>query len=1069
MHPKVQIHGSCNKIKDQLEKQAQAGRAILVKAVDNGGLAADACQIAQDYDVDSLVIMRWVNLPGYPEGIPNYAIEPVKAGNDIATAIKLKLSQTPELRPYYGQFYVSIFNEIRTQIDPDSPNYNNMHPVEWIAIAGQAAAQSLLAIGVSSTVFSFNAGTPEPEDWLRFPGMVSFLKFASENRDNVLIDFHEGFIGGDLDDDWIDYYPHLIGRFVYMIEACDYLEIERCRFVISEFAFNYADMPGQEHALGQIRGMLTNVYQPFLSFGTLFLWTGDYLGVHKPLANKVCAFANDKLWSFILTADLDVEIDEPGGPSGPGSFDNILFNPSFEFGWQNLPPGPGDLINQQPAGWKLEIIPIGQQAWDFVNAKTGDPVVTTGIPEATHKHNNSLPEDEQAGGPKALVLDGNYVYKIFASNMIHASRLVQVIVDLEPNAWYRFTVPVQVHYNNILNEPDDVEVRLEINGIKRDILAKDLPDRKYVYLDLDGQANEDGIAVVHLYSVTKWANSRDFFYDDLSFSFVRNDVPDAPDPECRGLPREQYKRIYWVYHDSLTESQRLELYRRAAVAQRTIGPSFDDSGLGDLNDKTAICFAVPESEKQEFIDFYEQYYPGTKIEFRPFEEPPQDPFVGLQFGQPLSTIYILTSKFNDSREYANGKHEGVDYAPHVHLSTPSYVLALLDGKVTYIGFSPEGYGNYIIVEHYYNGVQFFIYHAHMSATFVSVNELVSQGQPLGICGDSGRATGRHVHLTWKTPGYGLDGYVVDDVRDPLPHMPTTQLPAPEPKVDLEFGIHDESGANWMRANDVSGYSIHSVALKEHTTIDFSSYAAAGIKMLVRLNWGYKPEGTLPSPNNKQDQDMFVHACLETMKTSKGIWGWVIGNEFNNPNEFPNGTHLEPAYVAAIYNRIWLARPTSARLTIGATDPYYGPGSDNRKYWTEILAKVNGLSFLTYHPKTQDSDPDNVDSNAKFSDDPLKWQYLHLRSYQPLMEVVPIKFKNLPVIMSEVNPQRKNNGQLGWQISTSAEWVRRAAAHFDNWNKQPGTTKVQGVIFYRWNFDEWAMKDLNEALGVIKGL
>lgn len=85
---------------------------------------------------------------------------------------------------------------------------------------------------------------------------------------------------------------------------------------------------------------------------------------------------------------------------------------------------------------------------------------------------------------------------------------------------------------------------------------------------------------------------------------------------CWGQPREQYKRVYWVVPPSLPDDERQELYGDAALENVTCGPSYDDAGIGALEDKTAVLLAIPDDEQDEYREWFAEHYPGTKVEFK---------------------------------------------------------------------------------------------------------------------------------------------------------------------------------------------------------------------------------------------------------------------------------------------------------------------------------------------------------------------------------------------------------------------------------------------------------------------
>jgi murein DD-endopeptidase MepM/ murein hydrolase activator NlpD len=333
-------------------------------------------------------------------------------------------------------------------------------------------------------------------------------------------------------------------------------------------------------------------------------------------------------------------------------------------------------------------------------------------------------------------------------------------------------------------------------------------------------------------------------------------------------------------------------------------------------------------------------------------------------------------------------------------------------------------------------------------------------------------TGKIVRIT----GPAANNYVPVEVarHDLRPASPDADEPVSArievavAPVKLELGLHNEDGGDWMRDNGVLGWALHTFALRTSAAPqDMTRFENAGIKMLIRLNYDFHPNGNLPSEGHS-DVDAFIDACVETMRQSRGVWGFILGNETNNPHEFPQGAIISSDYYTRLYNRLWQRKPDGVRLAPQAIDPYFGPGSDSREYWRHITKNISGADFLTIHPKTQDSNPDNCDSNARFSDDPLKWQFLHLRSYEPLLAIVPDRFNNLPVIATEVNPQRHNDmATLGWQEDQGANWVRRSIKHFRTRNQQQARLPIIGIIFYRFSADEWELRPKQSILNAIK--
>jgi murein DD-endopeptidase MepM/ murein hydrolase activator NlpD len=104
---------------------------------------------------------------------------------------------------------------------------------------------------------------------------------------------------------------------------------------------------------------------------------------------------------------------------------------------------------------------------------------------------------------------------------------------------------------------------------------------------------------------------------------------------------------------------------------------------------------------------------------------------------------------NDPFSGALAFHAGVDIA--APLGTP--VVAPAAGRVTRIVLGHEGYGDMIEVDH---GGGYRLRYAQLSRIDVREGESVSAGQQIGGVGNSGRATGTHLHFEVWRDGVPLD-------------------------------------------------------------------------------------------------------------------------------------------------------------------------------------------------------------------------------------------------------------------------------------------------------------------------
>lgn len=101
-------------------------------------------------------------------------------------------------------------------------------------------------------------------------------------------------------------------------------------------------------------------------------------------------------------------------------------------------------------------------------------------------------------------------------------------------------------------------------------------------------------------------------------------------------------------------------------------------------------------------------------------------------------------------------HQGVD----IPMATGDDVRSLQGGTVTESQIR-GGYGQTIVVDH---GDGLTTRYAHLSARHVQVGDTVAAGQVVGLAGQTGRATGPHLHLEVRENGVAIDPMGLDAGR-----------------------------------------------------------------------------------------------------------------------------------------------------------------------------------------------------------------------------------------------------------------------------------------------------------------
>lgn len=140
---------------------------------------------------------------------------------------------------------------------------------------------------------------------------------------------------------------------------------------------------------------------------------------------------------------------------------------------------------------------------------------------------------------------------------------------------------------------------------------------------------------------------------------------------------------------------------------------------------------------------------------------------GRKFCFPTPEHARLSSHFGARRRRW---HYGVDLAQ----PTGEPIYAAFDGIVR-ISKRNKSYGNLVVIRHF-NGLE--TYYAHMSQIDVNPGDTVRAGSVIGLCGNTGRSYGSHLHFEMRYMGKAMNPeYVVDCVNHKLHSDEITLTPA----------------------------------------------------------------------------------------------------------------------------------------------------------------------------------------------------------------------------------------------------------------------------------------------------
>ena len=306
-----------------------------------------------------------------------------------------------------------------------------------------------------------------------------------------------------------------------------------------------------------------------------------------------------------------------------------------------------------------------------------------------------------------------------------------------------------------------------------------------------------------------------------------------------------------------------------------------------------------------------------------------------------------------------------------------------------------------------------------------------------------------------------------------------------PLFDSEYlyGFHDPGGEEIMLGRGVPGWVVVTTAIgsnpNDRSGQDFSFLSNRGLGVIVRLNNGYAPVGTLPF---ERDYDAFAQRCANFVGASSGARIWIVGNEPNHPIEWPGaqwdwslspprpirpdakGEPITPERYAKVYKKVRAAIHAvpgheNDQVLVAAIAPWNAltsyPGNEHGdwvQYFVDVLQLIgpSQCDGITLHTYTHGTDPSFIESDVKMQP-PFDAYHWHFRAYQDFMNAIPAAMRHLPVYITETD-----QGDEPW-ANVNSGWVKRAYQEIDRWNRTH-SQKIRALILYRWSEDDkWYIK------------
>lgn len=273
-----------------------------------------------------------------------------------------------------------------------------------------------------------------------------------------------------------------------------------------------------------------------------------------------------------------------------------------------------------------------------------------------------------------------------------------------------------------------------------------------------------------------------------------------------------------------------------------------------------------------------------------------------------------------------------------------------------------------------------------------------------------------------------------------------------------YGLHEPGGEAYLRAGSWIVFT-HELGSDPTNHVGFDYTAWSTYNLIARLNHGYFPNGTIPSPIKHAD---FAQRCANWVAASIGCHRWIVGNETNHSQERPLGQVIAAASYVDCFNQVQVAIHNLYgheldEVVPAAIAPWNIESGDWLAYAAEVWRDCTGMGGIALHAYTHGSAPALVVSE-QVMDAPYQDRRYHFRAYRDLIERIPFHLRGLPIYITETNQTDP------WLDAPDSEWVQAAYAEIDTWNKSTITQKIHCLCLYRWpKYDQWFLEGKSNVI------